>query len=347
MRVARCFVLCLLLGLVLVACGDSDPVATFPEKDTLTIMTYNIEDCDKGGTDTSFSVYESITSLVKNEGVDVVCFQEVQPGSATDDLYGDGSKSSDGDVTKLNRAFSQIGWIMPYYGFNTAGSVRRDFVAYWSRYPVDMISSIKPTGGAIDPSTGIVYSSSRPILQYRVKYRGKDIWFYGAHLKSNAGGVIENNAGSRRSQAFHLSRYIMLNRNPEKDLIVILGDMNTMPSDFDNSGNSTIDYLCMKYDNPYNTANDFIPVNLNEIGAVTNSVGDTWGGSTYGTTHPGSANGSGYADATFDHIIVSPTIYNKYYIQGSISIIQKADGFNGGAADHMPVKLTLQFTNNN
>ena len=88
MRVARCFVLCLLLGLVLVACGDSDPVATFPEKDTLTIMTYNIEDCDKGGTDTSFSVYESITSLVKNEGVDVVCFQEVQPGSATDDLTG-------------------------------------------------------------------------------------------------------------------------------------------------------------------------------------------------------------------------------------------------------------------
>lgn len=345
MRVASSIALCLLLGLVLIACGDSDPVATFPEKDTLTIMTYNVEDMDKGTAVTDPGIHDSIARLIRDEGVDVVCFQEIQPGSGTDDKYGDGSRSSDGDVTLFNKALKSANYIMPYYGFNNNGSVRRDFVAYWSRYKVFDVSSVKPVDGAIDPSTGNRYYSSRPFLRYRINYHGKDIWFYGGHLKSNAGGVIEQNAGSRRSQAFHLARYIMRNQNPEKDLIVVLGDMNTMPMDFDGSGNSTIDYLCLKYDNPYNTANDFVPVNLVEIGAVTNTPYDTWGGATPGTTHPGNANGSGYADATFDHIILSPTLYSKYYVKGSIEIIQKADGFNGGVADHTPIKLTLAFTN--
>ena len=343
MRVASSIALCLLLGLVLVSCGDSDPVAAFPEKDTLTIMTYNVEDFDTGGKDESMAPYEGIAQLLKDEGVDVVCMQETQPGSATDQKYLDGSKGSWGDVTFFNQSLKKVNYIMPYYGFNTAGSVRLDFVSYWSRYPVDSVSSVKPSDGAIDPSTGIRYNSSRPILRYRVKYKGHDIWFYGAHLKSNAGGVMEQNAGQRRSQAFHLARYIIRNQNPEKDLIVILGDMNTMPFDFDNSGNSTIDYLCLKFDNPYNTANDFVAVNLKEIGGVTNYVGDVYGGQV-GSTHPGDP--SGYPDATFDHIIISPTLYNRFYIKGSVQIVQKADGINGGFADHMPVKLTLQFTNN-
>lgn len=346
MKVVSSIALCLLLGLALVSCGDSDPLPVYPEKDTLTIMSYNVEDMDRGTGVTEPGIYGVIARLIRDADVDVVCFQEIQPGSGTSDKYGDGSNASDGDVTSLNKAFKAANFIMPYYGFNNHGSIRRDFVAYWSRYKVFDIASVKPINGALDPSTGNRYYSSRPFLRYRINYHGKDIWFYGGHLKSNAGGVIEQNAGSRRSQSFHLARYIMRNHVPEKDLIVILGDMNTMPMDFDNSGNSTIDYLCLKYDNPFNTANDFVPVNLVEIGAVTNTPGDTWGGATYGTTHPGKSNGSGYPDATFDHIIISPTLYQKYYIPGSIAIIQQADGLNGGVADHMPVKLTLQFTNN-
>jgi hypothetical protein len=194
-----------------------------------------------------------------------------------------------------------------------------------------------------------VFSGYRPILRFRIRYRGRNVWFYNMHLKSNAGGVIEDNMARRRAQAWHLARYIIRNHNPETDLIVILGDMNTMPEDFDNSGNSTIDHLCLKYDNPFNMVNDFVPVNLKHIGAVTNWPVPGIEANTPGTTHPGDANG--FPDATFDHIILSPTLYNKYYVPGSVEIIKKWDGGSSssgtiGFADHCPVKLTLQFTNN-
>ncbi|MDR2733278.1 MAG: endonuclease/exonuclease/phosphatase family protein [Spirochaetota bacterium] len=311
-------------------------------------MTFNVEDCDGGyaGTEVQ-SVLDSraleIVDIIKDKNIDVVVFQEIQPGSGTHDKYGDDSRSSNGDVSTMNRAFIKRDYIMPYYAFNSAGSIRRDFIAVWSKIRPTGIVSVFPTDGGFDPSTGNKYRPSRPILRFRVQHGSHDIWFYGCHLKSNSGGVIEQNAGNRRAQAFHLARYIMRNQNPEKDLIVILGDMNTMEEDYDaKSGNATMDFLCLRYDNPFNLANDFIPVNLNEIGAVTNSPVPLWGAGTLGTTHPGSDNGTGYSDATFDHILVSPTIYNGgYYAPGSINIIRKSRRFGGGPADHFPVMLTL------
>ena len=357
MRSVSSIVFCLLFAALLLSCGENDPFKDFTKATAeenggrLTIMAYNVEDMDEGTGSTMLSVYAEIANILKASKVDVVCFQETQPGSGTSDKYGDGSAASDGDVSNFNKALKAAGYIMPYYAFNSDGSIRRDFVSVWSRFKVDSIVSIRQEGrGSFDPSSGNRYRASRPILRYRVPFMGHEIWFYGCHLKSNAGGVIEQNAGSRRAQAFHLMRYIMRHHDPERDLIVVLGDMNTMPSDYDNSGNSTIDYLCLKYDNPFNVRNDFIPVNLDEIGAVTNAgfhpngdVIETWGAKTMGTTHAGNANGSGYPDATFDHIILSPTLYNVHYVPGSINIIRKSTDYGGGPADHFPVLLTLDF----
>jgi exonuclease III len=145
----------------------------------------------------------------------------------------------------------------------------------------------------------------------------------------------------------------MRNHNPESDLIVILGDMNTMEEDYDGSGNSCMDYLCLRYDNPYNMRNDFIPVNLDILGAVTNSGWDedegmwiqAWGNGTTGCTHPGNDSGTGYPDATFDHILLSPQLWKYHYKEDSIKIVQKCTRFGGGPADHFPVMLTLENLN--
>lgn len=348
MRSAYSVLLCLLLVMMAFGCSDDElpyggkQVQTAPTDGTLNVMSYNVEDMDKGNGGNSTTTYKLIAEILRDYHVDVVCFYEIQPGSGTHDKYGDGSTASNGDITPFNKALVAADYVMPYYAFDSEGSIRRDFIAMWSKIKPDGLVSVYPTGGAFDPSTGNIYRQSRPILKFRIRHANSAIWIYGCHLKSNNGGVIEQNAGNRRAQAFHLARYIMRNQDPEKDLIIIMGDMNTMPEDYDGSGNSTIDYLCLRYDNPFNTDNDFIPVNLNEIGAITNLPGDNWGAATLGTTFPGKADKTGYPDATFDHIIVSPKIYANHYRANSINIIRKSDGFGGGASDHFPVMITLE-----
>lgn len=350
MKVRVLFVLLAALSLLftVTACSDDDEVDI--DQDAIWIMSYNVEDfwvnVDRDSSSISGTAYDGVAALIRDNNIGVVCLQETQEGSSTTDTYGDGSISSRGDVTEFNKALSAAGYPMRYYAFSSDGGFRRDFMSVWSKYPIYDIASIRPNT-MVDPSTGIVYGGYRPILRFRIRNRGKDIWFYNMHLKSNAGGIVEQNAARRRAQSYHLMRYITRYHNPETDLIVLLGDMNTMPMDYDGSGNSTIDYLTFRYDNPWNTANDFVPVNLKHIGAVTNTVNDTYDAGTPGTTHPGEV--GGYPDATFDHIILSPTLYNKYYVQGSIEIIYKWDqggGANQGYADHCPLMLQLQFTNN-
>lgn len=356
MRLLRFCLLPVMVFLVFGAfgCSEDDEVDGMGYPDTLTIMTYNVEDFsfnvnnEKPSGKTALTAYQGIAQILSDNNVGVVCLQETQTGSSKTDLYGDGSLSSQGDVTGFNLALQALIPEMRHYAFSSDGGIRRDFTSVWSRYPLYDITSVRPPK-MIDPSTGKVFSGYRPILRFRIRYRGKNVWFYNAHLKSNAGGVIEDNMARRRAQAWHLSRYIIRNHNPQTDLIVILGDMNTMPDDYDGSGNSTMDYLCLKYDNPFNTANDFTPVNLKHIGAISNDAPATIDAAGLGTTHPGDANG--FPDATFDHLIISPTLYNNYYIPGSIQIIKKWDGGSvvGGTlgfSDHCPVKLTLQFTNN-
>ena len=352
LRLYLLYLMLLMLFVGFVGCSEDDEDDGLGYPDTLTIMTYNVEDFsynvnnEKPHSDDSKTGYQGVANILNDNNVGVVCLQETQDGSSKTDLYGDGSISSQGDVTGFNQALQAVIPEMRHYAFTIDGGFRRDFMSVWSRYPIYDVTSIKPPT-MVDPSTGLVFDGYRPILRFRIRYRGKNVWFYNMHLKSNAGGVIEENAAKRRAQSWHLSRYIMRNHNPETDLIVLMGDMNTMPMDYDGSGNSTIDYLCMKYDNPFNTANDFTPVNLKHIGAITNWTTPGIEASTPGTTHPGDANG--FADATFDHIILSPALYNKYYVPGSIQIVKKwdnGDGAERGYADHCPVKLTLQFTNN-
>ncbi|HOG65275.1 MAG TPA: endonuclease/exonuclease/phosphatase family protein [Spirochaetota bacterium] len=334
----------LLLVFLLAGCSLSDDIDT-PSISTLTIMTYNVEDMDTGGRNvTNLKAYSGIASLLKQEQVDIVLFQEIQAGSSRMDQYADGSAASWGDTRLFNEALTAQAYRMPWYGFTSRGGSRRDFLAVWSRYPLASITSIDPDR-FLDPCNHVWYTPSRPVLRCLTSVSGQKIWLYTAHLKSNAGGVVEMNAGMRRAQAFHLMSYIMRNHDPERDNVVIAGDMNSMPSDYDGLGNSTMDYLCLRYDNPWNTKNDFIPINLTEIGAVTNVPEQRWDNQAPGTTHPGHVSRTGYPDATFDHIILSPALYRKHYVKNSLRIVQVADGYNGGFSDHFPLVLTLQFTN--
>jgi len=355
MRTLRLYLLLLMLLMLFagfISCSEDDEVDGAGYPDNLTIMTYNVEDFaynvnnEKPNSDDSTTAYDGVAQILADNDVGVVCFQETQEGSSRADRYGDGSLSSQGDVTGFNTAVQALIPEMRYYAFSIDGGFRRDYLSVWSRYPLYDITSIKPPT-MLDPATGIIMPGYRPILRFRIRYRGKDVWFYNMHLKSNAGGVIEQNMAKRRAQSWHLARYIIRNHDPEHDLIVVLGDMNTMPEDYDGSGNSTIDYLCLKYDNPFNSANDFTAVNLKHIGAITNSSVPTVEAATPGTTHPGDS--QGFADATFDHILLSPALYDRYYVSGSIKIIKKwdkGDNDERGYADHLPVMLKLQFTNN-
>lgn len=354
------------LALLCSACGEDELQGN---QDVITICTWNVEDFKYSYVDISIenfiydedendpnakqfytnieltrttlyysnSAYARAAAFLKTNNVDIVCLQEMQPGNSLTETYGDGSISSPGDTIRFNIALLAWEHPMEYYGYSVDGGFRNDYVAYWSRFKLYDMTSVKPET-MVDPGSGKVYGGYRPILRTRVNIRGRDIWFYGMHLKSNAGGVVEDNMGRRRAQAYHLARYIQRNHDPENDLIVILGDMNTMETDYDGSGNSTIDYLCLKYDNPYNTANDFVPVNLKHLGAVTNWSEPGNGGETPGTTHPGEW--YSYPDATFDHIILSPALYHNHYVQGSVKIFNYYDK-NSGVADHNPVLLQL------
>jgi len=197
-----------------------------------------------------------------------------------------------------------------------------------------------------DPVTGNWYDGYRPALRFRIQFKSKDIWFYGLHLKSNSGGD-RSSMEMRRAQAHHLANYIKINHDPVKDYIVILGDMNSLTNDYDNSGSSTIDILSMRYDN--NPANDFVPVNLKHLGAETNAGVHDWAVENgmvvdiAGTLSTNNQRALTFVNkafkSTLDHIIVSPALYAFYHSVDTVGWLWSH--VNKGASDHYALHVVL------
>lgn len=324
--------------LLLPACGDlydPQPVSQSPaDESVLAIGCFNVEDFESGD-------YTGIADFIQNYKLDVVMIQEMQPGSRWDHTYSDGSPGSKGDTVKFNEALVFKNYNMPYYVYSIDGGGRNDYICAWSRYPISDLASVKPSQMR-DPNTGHWYGGYRPVLRFSIMFNGKKIWFYGMHLKSNSGGS-PSNIEMRRAQANHLSKYIRINHDPVNDYIVLAGDMNTLTNDYDNSGASTIDYLCLKNDDPGNTANNLYPVNLNILGGETNFNTDISNMGNPGVIGAVNAGVTYYDEGAFastlDHIIVSKRLWDKV----DTCTISPGGLFDGwrGASDHYPLLITI------
>ena len=148
-RLRLCLLLCAAL-LIAGGCSEETVDDGLGYPDTLTIMTYNVEDLcynvnnEKPNSTDNTTAYDGVASMMFEYEIGVIGFQEIQPGSSRTDFYGDGSISSQGDVTGLNTALQQVVPDMHHYAFSSDGGIRRDFTAAWSRYPLYDITSIRP-----------------------------------------------------------------------------------------------------------------------------------------------------------------------------------------------------------
>jgi endonuclease/exonuclease/phosphatase family metal-dependent hydrolase len=321
------------------------PVVSYPDSGRLVIATYNVEDF---ATYNSYP-YDKVAKYMKKHNVDVIVLQEIQSGSVSNMLYSDGTVGSGGDTANFNRSLAKfVGTNMyPYYCFNNDGGGRLDYVGAWSRYPISDVASVK-SPRMQDPVSGHWYDGYRPALKFRIQFKGKDIWFYGLHLKSNSGGDISS-MEMRRAQAHHLANYIKINHNTLTDYVCILGDLNSLTNDYDNSGSSTIDILTMRYDN--NSANDFTPVNLKHLGGETNAGVHQWSVENgmvvdkvnYSTMPINLKRPLTFLNqafkSTLDHIILSPALYSFYHSVETYGY--RFDDINRGASDHFALQVVL------
>ena len=288
--------------------------------------------------------YLRIAKYAKDLNVDVLSLQEVQSGTEVGGLYSDGTLASSGDEYIFSHTLKTNGYYLPYRAFSNNGGSRLDYVAFFSKYPLTHVGNIWPER-MVDPATGKWYKGYRPALKVKMRYRGNDVWMFTMHLKSNSGGGDDDNFGLRRAQAHHLATWMLQNLRPEKDLIVITGDMNTLTNDIHRGilgpTLGTIDYMCIRHDNlnASDTNNDLIPANLVLLGGATNEKFP--GVPPTGITYPSS---DGISDVTFDYIILSREAW-KRYVPGSLYIYPKGSrtGLKDGASDHYPVQLSLEF----
>ncbi|MBN2723777.1 MAG: endonuclease/exonuclease/phosphatase family protein [Deltaproteobacteria bacterium] len=264
----------------------------------LKIATFNMYD---------FSNYDSIENtadFIIENNIGIINLQEVQID----------------DITDLMDTLEQKNFQM-YYGISSyggyGGDTGNDYLAVLSQWPITSADTI--LGGVYeDPVTGLDYSFSnmRPILMTKVNIYNQDVVFFNMHLKAEVPYPdCVDCINKRRAQAHALENYILDNLDPLNDRIVVTGDANTaIDEDFENG--NTIDILCMKTDNPENTSNDFLPVNL-----------------TYApeSTHVD-------FDSILDHLIISPSLVDNYIFESIDIKIPR-----GIPSDHKSVLLEFWF----
>jgi endonuclease/exonuclease/phosphatase family metal-dependent hydrolase len=262
------------------------------------IATYNLADFDNP------EDYDALAKWLKTAEIDIIAIQEIQPE----------------DVALLNTALSAKGVTLPYYLLTVQYGFPNDYLAVWSRWPIyDSSEVVYPS--YLDPiaGTNVSLAGLRPVFKFRINVLGTHpVWFYAAHLKAeNITFSIPSDLQLRRAQALVIYDTIIASQNIYTDQIIILGNMNTaLPADF--SSDQTIDILSFRTDNPSNTTNDFIPVNLAflppDAWTVTNS------------------------DMRLDHIFLSPGIIT-YYVSNSVCIPRPFPN----PSYHYPVVITLKY----
>ncbi len=304
------------ITITVVGCS-SDPVEI-----QFRIATYNVEDFGNSGVTDS---YNKIASFMKSENINLMALQELQPGSHPADSGEWNYPANNGDAIAFDNAIRDSGIDTTNFVFSDNGGlsgVYGDYLACWSQPQIIEATTILQATYADPISTeSFNFASLRPVLRIKIDWQGHIIWLYNLHLKAQSFPFADypDDIKKRRAQADVLRQFIQTNHNPENDNIIILGDLNTtLAEDFSTA--STMDILTFKIDNPANTNNDFIAVNLTELPA------DSWTHSVY--------------QSRLDHIILSPNLYNNYYVKGSIRVV--AHPVND-PSDHYPVVLGLYF----
>jgi endonuclease/exonuclease/phosphatase family metal-dependent hydrolase len=268
--------------------------------------------------------YAAVADLIEANAIDIIVFNECSPW----------------DARQLSDALAARDIAMTYRITSTRTSNPQsddrfdDEISIFSRFNITHFSQII-RGDYPYPDDGGYYNAPRFILRARVDVGGRPIYFYGAHLKATSASTLETDIKRRRAQAHALETFIKANHTPETDSIVILGDMNTTEaSEFTYTG--TLGCLMLKCDNPGNTANDFIAVNVKYLPI-------DWNGLGYPSGHSGGYTWRSYFShnpwtGLLDHIILSPALYARY-VPDSVDILLK--GVEPRISDHYPILLKI------
>lgn len=250
-----------------------------------TIMSWNVEMFKAS------DAFDKIAGEVKRQGVDILLLSECQ--------------NNGDEETRFAAALDKAGYPMNYHRF----------ASYWnglgifSRLPITASSEVAYADG--------------PRYIYRTTIQtpaGTNLTVYGGHLKS---GTDLSSYNRRVAQSKALADYIRDNHNETADLIIILGDMNTMGT----NGTVNCDFAqggtlhCLTLQDDTDPANDFLPVNY------------TYRRDTDTHNWP----------SLLDHIILSPAAV-RCYIPGSVQVPATPwyDGINL-YSDHRPVLLQLDL----
>ncbi len=216
------------------------------------------------------------------------------------------------DEAPLKEALKALQIDYPYVVFSTQGGYGgadgEDYYACFSKYPIKESETILGESGK-DPITGEQFDFIRPILKTEIEVKQQKITLYDLHLKAHS--PFPNCplcVPKRRAQSKELAQYVQANHELNSDYVVIAGDINCAVAD-DYSKGGTLDILLFH--------GLFTPVNH--------------------TLLPDTATHNKY-DQKFDHMILSPALYQKYQADSI-----KIPTIEPNPTDHKPVILSVDL----
>lgn len=261
----------------------------------VTVMTWNVENFQNSG------AYTRIAEAVKANQAAVLVLCEMQ--------------TDDSDASSFESALSTAGYSFAW-SRQSSMSDSYNAIGVWSRWEISNPSEILK-GIYTDPVSSQSKWCPRAVYRFMINVNdSQQVWFYACHFKA---GNDESAEQTRRAQAYALENYIKSIHQEAAEHIVVLGDMNTIDSRGELTGDaSTLGRLTLKSDNPGDTANDFTAVNLTHLGS------DAYTSTSY--------------SSRLDHIILSPAAYGRYET-GSVSVYHPPQF----CSDHYPVLVRLSY----
>ena len=282
---------------------------------TVRIAFFNAEDF-KSDVVAGTGTWGTVADIVATNGIDLLVLSETEP-------Y---------DAPRFSQALAARGVTMTWR-MTTSNTTDpnednelEDEISVWSRFAITRFDQVV-CGSYQDPVSGNTVSAPRYIARVNIQVGSRSLWVYGAHLKA---ADTESDRQRRRAQAHALEEYIKSNHAEESEWIVICGDMNTITPAIEFVDAGTIGYLTMKSDNPANTANDFIAVNLVHLPLP---GGYTWRSPSWPSSYA-------FPDAILDHMILSPAMYAGY-LPDSVTVLMQ--GVTPRISDHYPVMLDVSL----
>jgi len=346
-RNSWCLLVFFVFGFIASACSDDgfrlpfepdpdppvepDPGPTEHDPAVYTIQTWNVFGFDGGFFDGNvygpprITYYPEFAEMIKTNQPDVLCLQEVTGE------YG----QETGEMLNFASALIDVNYPMPYYARTSRGDGLKS-EAYYSRYPVSNVEEIARSGD-------IQWNTMRIIQRFKVTFPGNvGVWFYNCHFSS---AREEYYLEFRKKEARGLANYILAKHDVEKELIVLIGDMNTVDN-FDwpiglvgentqeparmptgNPVDCTVAYL--EFRHTLDPAKYFTSLTRLEIYPETSFF--------YDPQYPNDTDW-----LPLDHIILSPRLYDYHYVPGSAKLIGEGS-WADNPSDHKTMRLQLEL----